>query len=398
VDGVVDLIIAFSKKAAGLGIAAVPLLLIFPLMTASLQGLGKLGGVITGFKGEGLRKKAEGYAKYNQDRRAANALAGRSTIGGGRYRRRTRRELRNQAAETAAKSGQAQFGVADDKAKEYTQAISQSNAQISAINAANNTAFATGVAKGEIDVREGMHPKAAGDDEVKKAINAQQERAVAEAIKDVELSANFKPGDVASIAAAMEAAIKGGDGIGARAYQNMLMRSGGPGTEAYRNAMTDIKGGDLADPKVAGAMESVKRNLLINHGSVKETAADLIKHASDQGKKDTAGNVIAPPRTMEEVTNDPKSWKMSNEDLVKQKTHSLKQAVAAGGILPEQAREIQKDDQLYRRLDQGGREAIDKAAQTATPGQLDIAHDEALRENTRRGGGGTGTGGASPYL
>lgn len=360
----------FVVRIAGAGIAIVPLFATIFIINAAMQGLGKFGGFITGIKGSGLKQKAKDYADYNQNRRSANALSGQSTIGGGRFKRRTRRDLRNQAAEVAAKSGQAQFGVADDKAKEYTQAISQSNAQISAINAANNTRFATGVATGGVDVSQGMNTKAAADAEVSKAIAAQQERAIAEAIKDVELSASFKPGDVASIANAMEAAIKSGDGIGARAYQNMLMKAGGPGTQAYRDTLSNLS----PEENNSAAMQDVKRNLLMNHGGVKETAADLIKHASDSGPKDADGNVTGPPRTMSEVSSDPKTWDLSPEDLVKQKSHSLKKAVEANAIPAEKAREIQKDDQLYRRLDSEGRKQIDKAA-GGSRDELSIPHD-----------------------
>lgn len=372
----------YVVQVAGAGIAIVPLFATIFVINGALQGLGKFGGFISGIKGTGLKKKAQDRADYQKSLRQGNALAGKRTVGGGRYRRQYRRELRNQAADSALKSGQAQFGVTDDKAIGYVQSIAQSNAQAQAINNATNTQFAKNLATNPNAVASGMGP-AKDKEEVEKALAAQQARAVAEAIKDVELSASAEiaPGDVDTMATRMAEAIRKGDSIGAQAYQNMLMRSGGPGTSAYRGAMSGIKAEEL-DPSTpegqsaANAMTAAKRNLLANHGGVKETAADLIRHASDQGPKDAEGNITGPPRTMAEITADPSTWKMSNDDLVKQKTHSLQQAESTGGITQEQAREIQKDNQLYRKLDKGGQQVIDRIVMGK-----EVAHEEALVQN-----------------
>lgn len=371
-------VLPFLVKVTGAGIKIVPLFLVVVVIYSFAQAGGKLTSWATGIKGNGLRKKAQDFRDYRENVRKGEALSGTARgLGFGKYQRQTRRELRNQAADASAKSGQAQFGITDPRAAAHTQSITQSNLQANAINAANASRATQALANNPNYIAAGMGTSAT-DDEVKKALASQQARALAEAIKDVELSATaeIEPGNVDEIAKRFAEAVKGGDSISAQAYQNMLMRSGGPGTNAYRNAFNtqldpnNIDEGSLS-PEGARALSEVKRNMLTNHGGVKETAADLITHAS--------GN-----RSMGQVSSDKKTWSMSNEDLVKQKNHSLEVAEAAGAISSTQAREIQADEQLYRKLDARGRKAIDDAARNVNQSELTVAHEEALREDARR--------------
>jgi hypothetical protein len=386
-DDIAQAFIFVGKKIVAPATGILGIAIMLALLKSVYDHLGSDAGGFLKSKdrGKGFMKRANDLGARMDNDKKAKSLSGKRVFGGGRYRREARRDLANQSAEARAKSGAAQFGINDEKAAAHTRSIVQSNAAVSAINTANNTKFAEELANDPNLVREGMGA-AADNENVQKALQAQQARAVAEAIKDVELSATaeIKPGDVDEMANRMAEAINKGDSVGAQAYQNMLMRSGGPGTEAYRNAMTnDVNEGS---PEAAGALAEVKRNMLANHGNVKETAADLIKHASGD-------------QTMGAVSGNGDTWKMSNEDLVKQKSHSIKAAVAAGGISSQQAREIQGDEQLYRKLDSKGREAIDEAAHKAQDDELRIAHEEAINEEARRSGGGGGdSGGASPYL
>jgi len=178
---------------------------------------------------------------------------------------------------------------------------------------------------------------------------------MAEAIKDVEITTTIAPGDTAEMGKKLEEAVKKGDSITARAMQNMLLRSGSSGTKQYRESMNSagVKAA-IAAPGTStqgAAVTDLKRNLLQNHAGVKESAADLVKHAAS--KEGT---------TMEAVSNDAITWKMSSDDLVKQKSHSIEAADKAGGISQAQAREIRDDKRLYSRLDKDGRTTIDARA------------------------------------
>jgi hypothetical protein len=186
------------------------------------------------------------------------------------------------------------------------------------------------------------------DSEVKKALEAQQQKAVADAIREVELSAHFDPGDLKAIGAEMASAVASGDSITARAMQNMLLKSGGAGSDQYRQTMNGMSTADMS----SSTMEEMKHNFLHNHAGVKDSAYDLMKHA-------TSGSGT----TMASVSSNGAMWEaLSNEDLVNQKSHSLEQAKNAGGISKQKALDIQGDAQLYRKLDAAGKKIIDDAA------------------------------------
>lgn len=336
-----------------LGGAAAPglmMLLAFTLTKKAIELMGAIGDMVTRPRGQGLTKKAQDYRDYRE-----NVRKGKGTgLKAMQYRFQENKSLKRQAAEARAKSRSAQYGVGN----KHGQSLAQSNAQINAINAGNAARFAAGVAAGTTVIGAGMSGKAAGDKYVAEAMQAQQERAISEAIKDVELSAKINPGDVNEMGKKLSEAIKNGDSIEARAYQNMLMKSGGPGTAEYRKVMNGVTQAQMDPSTVTGStVSALKQNMLTNHGGIKETAADLIKHASDQPDP-----VTGQARTMAQVSADPDTWKLSNEDLVKQKSHSIEQAVTAQAIKVKQAREIQDDEQLWRRLDQKGRDQMNKAA------------------------------------
>lgn len=336
----------------GAAISILPLIIV-PTLIKTTQGvLGRFGAFVDNpNKGpvSALQKKADNYRGYRDNTRKGNALSGNARVfGGGKYKRAYRRELRDQAADSAAKSGQAQFGVTDAKAAASVASNLQSQAQINAINAANSTRFVGSVATNPDLVRDGMG-KAKNDGEVDKALVAQQQKAVADAIREVELSADFKPGDLKSIGAEMARAVSAGDSITARAMQNMLLKSGSAGTAQYRETMEkDVSSADMGSK----TMDDMKHNFLQNHAGVKESAYDLMKHA-----------VSGSGTTMSAVSNDAKVWEgLSNEDLVGQKSHSLDKAYKAGGISKAKAQAIKGDQQLYRKLDAEGQKIIDAAA------------------------------------
>jgi hypothetical protein len=362
-------IVALLRKMGGAAAVPIGVIFIFVLLKSVLDFAGNPGKKIAGWKGEGVRKRFQDTSDAIDQNREAAAIKGggisRFLRPGARGRQR--RALRGQDAQANLEAANASFGQTDKAANAYTQSISQNKAVSAAAAAANNTALVTSLANNPNLLNDKLSKDAQGDKGMQEALAVQQERAIAEAIKDVELKASFDPGDVKAIGDAMVKATKEGDSIGARAYQNMLMKAGGPGTDQYRKSMGEIKAEDMAPGTgSAEAVTAMKRNMLVNHGNIKETAADLIKHASS--KEGT---------TMESVSGSGGTWSMSNEDLVKQKTHSLQQAVASGGVSFDQAKEIQSDTQLYRKLDKGGKALIDGVVS----GTVNIAHEEALVQN-----------------
>lgn len=352
--------INFIVKIMGAGVAIVPLFATVFVVNAAAQGLGKLGGWLTDSRrGQGFKQKAQDYKDYRKTLRQADALSGTQRVFGGawRYKRQQNKQLRNQAAQAQLQSAQAQFGVANPTANKYVQATAQSQAQTSAINSATGATFVKSVVTNPNLISQGMGLAAAADPEVKKALDAQQERAIAEAIKDVELTADIAPGAVGKMADELKNAIATGDSITARAMQNMLLKSGAAGQSAYRDTMNGVtpanmaRGADGKMTKTGETVTALKRNMLANHSDIKASAADLVRHAS-----------MPEGSTMYKASGDPRTWKMSNEELVKQKTHSLETAKMAGGISQKQAREIKDDMRLYQRLDPDGQKVIDDIA------------------------------------
>lgn len=344
----------FLKDVLGNGTGILAMLGAFALIKKSVEGIEGVGSFISSVgNAKAPVKRAQEEADFLKNKRTEAALTSpqRSRFvdimsGRNGIRRRQRRGLRNQAAEAGAKSGEAQFGVTDADAAAHIQSIAQSNAQVSAINAANNSKFVSGVASGATSVAGGMGA-AANDPEVIKAMAAQQAKAVADSIKDVELEANIPPDNLDEVARRMEAAIRGGNSIEARAYQNMLLNSGSKGVEKFRNTMGGILPGEMG-----GSTEAdLKRNILQNHSKVKDSAADVGKYASS-----SAGT------TIQEVSGKADTWNMSDEEMAGQKTHSLLQAEAANGISREQAKAIQSDKRLYGKLDPAGKRIIDRLA------------------------------------
>jgi hypothetical protein len=332
----------------GAAMAVLPLVVVPTLIKTTSGVLGRFGAIVNNpNKGpfDAMRKGAEGFRGYRQNVRKGNALSGGKTFGAGQFKRGYRRELRNQAAEGQAKSGEAQFGVTDSKAAGYVASNTQSQAQINAINSANNARFVTSVANNPGLVSQSMGA-ASEDPEVNKALIAQQQKAVAEAIKDVELSADIAPGDIKAIGTELTSAIARGDSITARAMQNMLLTSGSAGLAQYRQTMTENE--DSIDSN-SGTGSALRENLLRNHGGVKGTANDLMQQAITGAR-------------MSDVSADKKTWEMSDEDLVHQKPASIELAIGSGAISKEQAMRIVANDQLAKHLDQTVRSKVEDIA------------------------------------
>lgn len=350
----------FILQVVAAGVTVVPLF-VTPFIIKTTSGvLNRWAGTINNpNKGpfDRMRKKAEGYREYRQNRRGANALSGTGKVfGGGQFKRSYRRDLRNSSASDSLKSAQAQFGVTDSKAAGYVQSSAISNAQTSAINNANNTRLTNSLANNANMVSAGMGA-AADDAVVQNALAAQQRRAFAEAIKDAQISANIAPGDVAAIGAALERAVKNNDSIGAQAMQNMLLTSGGPGIKEYRNTMNRLEGTQTADgvnSMDSEAMTEMRRNLLQNHGGIKASAADLTAQASKGGN-------------LSEISNNADTWKLSDAELVNQKGSSVEFAINSGAISPEQAKRISDDPELVKHLEPSVRQSMKALGDTTPP-------------------------------
>jgi len=160
--------------------------------------------------------------------------------------------------------------------------------------------------------------KQGGMDSVLASATAAVYKADAEDIKNIQDTADVNPGDLEKAARLMTEAIRAGDTIKARAFQNMLVTAGGAGMDKFRTTMIDV--GANIPTKVDIAM---RENLLANHGAIKAKSNDLIDWAAKgEGK------------SLEDFTYDGKAWLgLSNEDFIlqhpKSQAHALDQRTGA---------------------------------------------------------------------
>lgn len=85
----------FVVKVMGAGIAIVPLFATVWVINGAVQGLGKLGGLLTDSRrGKGLKERADKFRERQEGRREINALdaSGRRSFSLGKYQRRAKRE------------------------------------------------------------------------------------------------------------------------------------------------------------------------------------------------------------------------------------------------------------------------------------------------------------------
>jgi len=333
--------IHIAVQIMGAAIAIIPLAITPIIMRTTSGVLGKFGAFINNpNRGpfDRLKRKAEGYRDYRNKMRQGRALSGtgRPVFGGGRYKRAYRRDLRNEAADSGLKSAQAQFGVTDQKAAELIMANARNNAQAAATRNASQASFVHGVANNPGILTQGMG-SAQNIQFVDEALKAQQEKAIAEAIKDVELSANISPGDTKKMADTLADAIKSGDSITARAMQNMLLRSGSPGINTYRKTIADAEG---ADPSFVGndVHKSLRQNVVHNHSDLKGKSNDIMQQAVK------GGNLL-------DHSNDKATWQgLSDDELAGQKKISLQFADSTGAIDAAQAKRILDSPELSKKL------------------------------------------------
>jgi hypothetical protein len=248
--------------------------------------------------------------------------------------------LRNQSAEAAVQSGQAQFNISDPKAAGYSQSIATSQHQAKFLGSASSGSYIGSLANNPSMLTQGLNPEVAGNEEVRKALNTQQERAIADAIKDVELSADIPPGapGITRMADMLTEAIEKGDSITARAMQNMLLQSGDKGINAYRGAVN----GAVRDPNnpegYENATTALRSNILRNHGNIKGSAADVMEHALQGGSLAAKGAAAG-------------TWTgLNDSEVSSQKLSSLKMAQSAGGISAEQAGRILDSPETSKNL------------------------------------------------
>lgn len=221
--------------------------------------------------------------------------------------------------------------IADTQQKTSLQTMRSSNA-----DAQIQRQFAKALKENESMRKEAAGIKVGGMDSVLASATAAVLKADAEDIKNIQDTADVKPGDLPDISKRMIQAIRENDTIRARAFQNMLVTAGGAGMEEFRNAMNtvDTSPGIQLGDEVAVAMRD---NILYNHGALKAKYNDLIEWGAKGAKT-----------SFTEISRLDKTWSgLSNEDFALQHAKSQLRALSTGAIGTERAA-ILLDDPILR--------------------------------------------------
>jgi hypothetical protein len=155
---------------------------------------------------------------------------------------------------------------------------------------------------------------------VKSQIEAEKDTLV----KNIKIASDIKPGDVASLTAQFEKAIKTGSAEGARAYADLLTASANPGVSALRKVISRTESIMPAD-----VMSDLKAH--INSDPAMNSAAEDIATWSRDDKS----------RQLRIISEDKKTWEgLTANAFSTMKKSSQEAALRTGGISRETASDI----------------------------------------------------------
>ncbi len=343
------------RKIMGAFVAIAPLAVTPLMVKSSTTVLGKFADQVSRRAPNGVFGKTIGNrVERMQGNRKVRGLGGGS--GPEAYRkfraktssasRERRGELKKQAVKDKLGAATAGFDLEDKRAQKSVMSSAESNLAANAAKTAQNTLVTSALNKkdGTIDPKSQLG-LAGNNPAVQSALAAQQTRAMAEAVKEVELSSEIAPGAFDEMADKFEQATAAGDTVTAKAMQNMMLQGGDKGVDAYRKKVQGMEASGTIDHN-SDIAKSLAANVVYNHSGLKGTAADIHRQATGGGSLSAA-------------SSNPDTWDMSDEDLVTQKTSSLEAAVKSGGVTNEQAQRILDDPRLSSKLKGGQKAALE---------------------------------------
>ena len=182
---------------------------------------------------------------------------------------------------------------------------------------------------------------------VQNQANAELTKAMTEAIKNVELSADINPGDMNALKTKFTEALSAGDMIGAQAYQNMMLTSGGKGVSTFREAMDVAEQNNLVSTDMSSTL---RNNVLNNHGSIKGTDADVMEWAANSGG-----------RSLSTITNNPDTYK-NLSSAEKSSQRATTQSIAVANMSKTEAEIIAKSPELLSKFTPDNRDEVIRIA------------------------------------
>lgn len=325
---------------------------VFPLFSAPFilkASSGFLGSVAAKLQG-GISKITSPVGKFARGRAGASlglarqqALAGsRSMHGGvgnwrrhvgsavwGGYKRSQRTNMQTEASKAAVDAGLAEAVAQDAGLSDLDIETRANKERTSSAGRVSRQNYIDWLAAGGSSRAAGIDP--GGATRIQAAAEAEQAKEMAEAIKNIELTAKIAPGDITAMRQAYASAVQGGDSVGARAYQNMMYRSGAPGHKAWQEATEDLEDTGALSTEMR---RDLAENITENHSKMKSTNNAAMTWAVDSTQS----------ASLREHENDAGTYsKLTNEELISQKAFVQQKAIDLGVVDVQRARDIEKN-------------------------------------------------------
>lgn len=293
-------------QISGAMIAIIPLALT-PLIMKTAGGVLNRVGAFVNDKNrgpiDGMRKRARSFREDRQNLRAGKALTGNGRVfGGGQFKRAARRNAYSQMAKSSSDLGAAAFSATDDVASARIDAVTTNQLGVSALNSAKSSAVTSSLANnGNGAIAGAMGGAAAAY--AGNALSTQVAKAEKEAIKDVQTRANFDPGQIGQIGKAFSDAVKQGDSISARAYQEMLLSKGNPGIGEWSSAIQAMEGDATSGINSGSMSQTLRNNVMDSNPGIKSSNAAASSWATD-GKMGSLDSALKSQKTWESLSNE----------------------------------------------------------------------------------------------
>lgn len=268
----------FTLGLVAAGIAVAPMLAVWAVLKGALSAAGAIGGKVAGAIQKGgdwgnkYARKPEDWARKSAFDAAKTGIAtqalNRNVFPARVARRWQKRGERQKSALDAAKAG---FDSAEGGAADISKEIMRNQAAANAAHGGLQKQYIDDINAERINIGDALG-KNIGE-EVAEAIEAQETRAQAEAVKEVKEATDTT--DLNEVARKFSAALRDNDKVVARAMQDVLLTSGSRGQGLFRAAAGRVDANsDMG--------KSLRQNVLSNHDSAKSADAAL-KEWSERG-------------------------------------------------------------------------------------------------------------------
>lgn len=342
-----------AVQIMGAVVAILPLLIVPALIKAATGVLNRigLGGFVNGINLNGMKKKAEGYRDYKRDQAKGNRVARAKKILddeggglGGQYSRRRR------VAAYLSTAG-ATRDIDRDKKRGFAKAVSdQTSQEYFAKRAISQDGFANKVAGNE-KFAAGL--KASAQSEVDKMLHQDVENR--EKLLSVDPKYRNNPQD------ALNAALKSGDHVQARAATNMLMKTGASGFDKIHDSVAAAE----ANGASASVMENMKDHVKDYGKDIKGKDPALTAWAAEVQPAGTPAGT--PPPSLADVAARNSTFDKSDAEIAGFAPKAFEDAVKRGLITPARADAIRKNQSLYKDVSPQNKAFIEAIATGSTP-------------------------------